>query len=246
VVARSDAIVAALREAAVAADAPELLEWLRALPRHLVAEIGAGGRTHRVGVVHGDPEQLAGWGLGIEAMSPPDEALRRRLGCGDEAPPRARLPPTPLDTLRRWCELAEVEGLLSTHTCLPFGQLVPYGGRRLAVPQLAFFNNGAAGMPNFEGASRTGVITRVSADPTPPADSLYGATVSGGLRYDAVPVQYDHEAWLREFEAVWPEGSDAHASYHARLLRGCEGFTVGHAARAGVRRYVDADWRRYP
>ena len=38
------------------------------LPRHLTA--GVGGQ--RVGIVHGDPESLAGWRLALEAMEPGD------------------------------------------------------------------------------------------------------------------------------------------------------------------------------
>ena len=66
-----------------------------------------------------------------------------------------------------------------------------------------------------------------------PPDSLYGVA-AGGLRFDALPVHYDHDGWMAQFEAVWPAGSDAHASYHARLVLGPGGFTRRHAARDGV------------
>ena len=72
--------------------------------------------------------------------------------------------------------------------------------------------------------------TRVQAVPP---DSLYGVA-AGGLRFDALPVHYDHDGWMAQFEAVWPAGSDAHASCHARLVRGPKGFTRRHAAREGV------------
>ena len=62
-----------------------------------------------------------------------------------------------------------------------------------------------------------------------PPDSLYGVA-AGGLRFDALPVHYDHDGWMAQFEAVWPAGSDAHASYHARLVRGRA------ASRGGTRR----------
>ena len=229
VVERSDRIVAALRDAAAAAAAPELLGWLRALPLALVAEVG--GR--RVGIVHGDVESLAGWGLGVEeAMSPPDEPLRAALGCGDPAS-QQYLPPTPRETALGWMEEAEVVGLVCTHTCLPHGQAYRDSRGGAAEWGRAVFNNGSAGMPNFEG-QRFGLITRVSADlHAVPPDSLYGVA-AGGLRFDALPVHYDHDGWMAQFEAVWPAGSDAHASYHARLVRGPGGFTRRHAAREGV------------
>ena len=84
--------------------------------------------------------------------------------------------------------------------------------------RLVLFNNGAAGMPNFRGV-RAGLVTRVSADPTPPPDALYGIA-AGGLRYDAIPLPYDHAAFLSRFDDVWPEGSPAEVSYRARLLHG--------------------------
>ena len=80
---------------------------------------------------------------------------------------------------------------------------------------------------------RAGLITRVSADPTPPPDALYGAVGAGGLRYDALPLHYDHDAFLARFDEVWPDGSAAAASYRGRLLHG-PAFFVAQAARAGV------------
>ena len=239
VVERSDRIVARLRETALAAAEPELLSWLRGLPKALVAEVGA-ART-RVGIVHGDVDSLAGWQLGVESMEPPDEALRRSLGC-DEASGEAQLPTTPHAKLLQWGADADVTGLLCTHTCLPYGQLVEAAAEgsssshaQQQQQQLAIFNNGSAGMPNFANVrSIFGVMTRVSEDPLPPPDSIYG-TFANGLRYDAVPVGYDHEAWLALFGSSWPAGSDAHVSYHDRLLHGPCGYTPFQAVRPGVR-----------
>jgi hypothetical protein len=57
---------------ATAARFPELVE----LPRYLTASVG--GR--RVGILHGDPESLAGWRLALEAMEPGDPLVRRHIG----------------------------------------------------------------------------------------------------------------------------------------------------------------------
>ena len=84
-------------------------------------------------------------------------------------------------------------------------------------------------MANFEGTT-FGVMSRVSADLAVPEDSLYGG-VASGLRFDALPIHFDHAAWLRQFGERWPAGSDAHASYQRRIVRGPEGFTLAHAAR---------------
>eukprot|EP00966_Prymnesium_polylepis_P250369 5789494-Prymnesium_polylepis.1 len=90
-------------------------------------------------------------------------------------------------------------------------------------------------MPNFRGAP-FGLATRVSADERRPADSLYGLA-HGGLRYDAIPIRYDAEAWRAQFEAAWPPGSAAHTSYHERIVRGPH-FTFAQAARGGTELYV--------
>jgi len=44
--------------------------------------------------------------------------------------------------------------------------------------------------------------------------ALYGwRDAARGVRVDAVAVAYDHAAFARDFEACWPAGSAAHASY---------------------------------
>jgi hypothetical protein len=61
---------------ATAARFPELVSRLGELPRYLTASVG--GR--RVGILHGDPESLAGWRLALEAMEPGDPLVRRHIG----------------------------------------------------------------------------------------------------------------------------------------------------------------------
>jgi hypothetical protein len=84
-------------------------------------------------------------------------------------------------------------------------------------------------MANFAGTT-FGLITRVSADLAVPSDSLYGG-VAEGLRFDALPVHFDDDAWRARFGALWPEGSDAHLSYDQRIRNGPSGYTIDHAAR---------------
>jgi hypothetical protein len=116
--------------------------------------------------------------------------------------------PEGLAEARLALEAADARVIASSHTCLPVLQLFE-GGRALA-------NNGAAGMPNFAG-SRYGLATRISVRPR--AGAVYGAR-AGRLHLQAVPIEYDHAAWGRRFLASWPPGSDAHASYWARLVNG--------------------------
>jgi hypothetical protein len=81
VVADSNAVVAQLRTATAAA---ERHAWLGELARCLTVSVG----EHRVGIVHGDPENLAGWKLALEAAEPQD----RRSG---HAPASPAHPPPP-------------------------------------------------------------------------------------------------------------------------------------------------------
>lgn len=106
---------------------------------------------------------------------------------------------------------AGVDVFACTHTCLPVMQdFVTPRGTALVV------NNGAAGMPNFCG-THFGLATRIAAEPC--GEALYGTRL-GALVVEAVPVHYDHEAWLARFDCVWPEGSPASLSYRKRIASG--------------------------
>ncbi len=212
VVERSNEIVTTLH--AATEQLPELLTPLRALPRFLTVEVG----DHRVGIVHGDPENLAGWRLALEAVEPADSQVRSLTGWRGE--------PTTTDIVGDWFQRMDVQVLACTHTGLPYAQdHMVDGTQRLVI------NNGCAGLPCFTPPT-PGVITRISTQPAIPADSLYGIDL-GGLRADALPVRYDLPAWTAEFEQSWPTGSPAHTSYHQRITDGTQ-LTVTRASRGRV------------
>ena len=146
----------------------------------------------RVAIVHGDAESLAGWAFSQEMLAPPAAI--------------ARLPTR--------FERANVRVFASTHTCLPVAtDCVSRQGRCVLI------NNGAAGMPNFEGTA-CGVITRIAASPSSaPAEPLY-ATGLGSLYIEALPVHYDPARWLEQFSVNWPPGTAAHQSYYGRITQG--------------------------
>ena len=222
VVDRSNQIISRL--GATASRFPDVVRRLGHLPRHLTASIAG----ERVGIIHGDPESLAGWRLALEAMEPGDPAVRRQVGWRGQA--------TTAADLRDWFGRANVTVFASTHTGLPFAQGIDDGARRRLV-----INNGSAGLGNFAGTTY-GVITRLSDDPRPPADSTYGATI-GALRCDAMPVAFDLASWKKRFLAQWPPGSPGHRSYLSRITRGTH-LRLGQAARGGVEltiqtRYAD-------
>ena len=212
VVDRSNQIISRLR--ATAGQFPDLVGRLGELPRHLTASVAG----ERVGIVHGDPESLAGWRLALEAMEPGDPDVRRQVGW------RGR--PTTAADLLDWFGRAKVSVFAGTHTGLPFAQVITDGRQgRLVI------NNGSAGLPGFAGTTY-GVITRLSDRPRPPADSLYGTTV-GSLRCDALPVRFDLARWTVRFLALWPPGSPGHRAYFGRIANGTH-LRLEQAARGGV------------
>ena len=123
---------------------------------------------------------------------------------------------------RRWIESAfgeaRVDAFASTHTCLP-------AFRRFDGGVVA--NNGAAGMPNFEG-THFGLLTRIAVTRFEGPERLYGMRVRGA-HVDALRIEYDHDRWVERFLASWPDGSPAHASYFRRISQGTR-FALAQAA----------------
>jgi hypothetical protein len=152
-------------------------------------------------------------------MEPGDPEVRGQVGW------RGR-PTTPADVLD-WFHRADVDVFASTHTGLPYAQVLADDRHQHLV-----INNGAAGLGNFTGTTY-GVMTRLSSDLRPPSDSLYGVTL-GTLRCDALQVRFDPGAWTARFLAQWPPGSPGHRSYLTRITRGTQ-LHPRQAARAGVR-----------
>ncbi len=107
----------------------------------------------------------------------------------------------------------------SSHSCLPV--LQAFNGAGVVA------NNGAAGMPNFAGTAY-GLATRIA--PTPHPNAVYRMQV-GSLQAEAIPIEYDTDAWCEAFLGQWPEGSDAHASYWRRITQGPH-YGVASALRA--------------
>jgi hypothetical protein len=181
VVERSNAILARL--ASVVGTHTPIRRRLKALDLTMVASVGG----LRIGIAHGDPTSVAGWGFAREHLDDP------------ASPPW-------LDTIRR---ASQVDVFASTHTC---GAVM----RDFALPSgwLVVANNGAAGMGNFDADPR-GLITRISTRPSPHA-ALYGLQ-RASVHIDALPVAYDLEAFAAAFDAIWPQGSPAAISYRKRI-----------------------------
>lgn len=197
-VARSNAIMRRLQD--TARQSPALCTALMRLPYFRVLEIG----EHRIGIVHGDAEMLSGWGFAAERLSPIGKCC-----SGDEAV--AEL--TPAATIQRYFRESGMQAFASTHTCLAHAcDFLVDGEDRLII------NNGAAGLPNFANTGY-GLVTRISVNPAVPENSLYGIRI-GGVRYDAIPVHYNTEAWIGRFLGNWPPGSPAYEAYFNRIVAG--------------------------
>jgi hypothetical protein len=198
VVQRSNRIMRALREAArCLPDAQRMLAGLAQLPMNLRVQVGA----HRVAVVHGDADALAGWQFDASRLHAP--------GSGA--------------ALLAQFEQADVDVFASTHTCLPALRCV--GSRGVVV------NNGAAGMPNFAGSQGGVVTRISVHAPGAELPVLYGGCFDldqGPLHVHALHVAFDAAAWEQRFLGRWPPGSDAHASYWQRIRQG-PAFTVAQA-----------------
>jgi hypothetical protein len=179
---RSNEIIARLRDSLGALPAER--SRLARLPTHVIAEVGG----LRIGIVHGDLESLAGWGLAQETAS---EAARQAQIVGDM---RAR----------------RLDIVASSHTCLPVLLHLRDGAGEVVVA-----NNGAAGMPNFAGTCY-GVATRIATSPCGHTAPLYGVR-TGDVYIEALPLLYDQERFLQAFRSDWPEDSAAERSYGRRI-----------------------------
>lgn len=180
---RSNRIMDGLQQAAGAAERAALA----GLPLDLRIDVG----ELRVGVIHGDPESLAGWALAVEAAEGDPAGFTERVAD--------------------WFRRGEVDVIACAHTCLPHAHRLVVDGRERVV-----INNGAAGMGNFRGDTR-GLVTRIA--PESAANSLYGTELHG-MVVEAVPLAYDIAAWRRRFEAVWVAGSPAALNYADRIVAG--------------------------
>lgn len=168
---------------------PEQQRELRSLPMWQRADVGA----LRLGLVHGDAQSLAGWGFAQEHLL--DAAHREEV--------------------QRWFDEAGVHAFASTHTCLPVFQRLSAGPDAHAR---WVFNNGATGMPNFQGDA-AGLITRIARSPFTGPERRFGV-VERDVHIDAIAIETDGAAWQQQFQQLWPEGSDAHASYFNRIQHG--------------------------
>ncbi len=106
--------------------------------------------------------------------------------------------------LDAWFTANRVHVLATSHTCSAVALNLENG---------ALINNGAAGLPNFAGG-RYGLLSRIATTPHPAA--LYRCQ-RDGLFIEALPLNYEHDAFLADFDRQWPDDSPAALSYRSRI-----------------------------
>lgn len=116
------------------------------------------------------------------------------------------------DRLSEWFRASGADVIASTHTCLPAIWSGVVGERTRIVA-----NNGSAGMGNLQYDPR-GLVTRIAFQS--PTSEPVAAVERHGLRVSLMPVAYSLDAWLPEFDRLWPSGSAAAVSYRNRILHG--------------------------
>lgn len=114
--------------------------------------------------------------------------------------------------LTDWFRRSGADVIACTHTCLPVLWSGEVGGRLRTV-----VNNGSAGMGNVRSDPR-GLITRISRAGGD-VSSLAGLS-HGNVAVSLRPVAFDLDAWLADFDRLWPAGSAAAESYRDRLVSG--------------------------
>ena len=116
--------------------------------------------------------------------------------------------------VENWLQATGADLIACTHTCLP---VLWRGAASGAVG--AVVNNGSAGMGNLRG-DRRGLITRIGFT-SPVAEPVAGIECAG-LNVSLLPVAFDADAWLAQFDRLWPPGSAAAVSYRERIMRGTD------------------------
>jgi radical SAM/Cys-rich protein len=107
----------------------------------------------------------------------------------------------------------------TTHTCAAVAGCLQGG---------VVINNGAAGLPTFAG-QHFGILTRIAK--TPNDDALY-RTQYKDVYIEAVPVRYDHEAYIQWFDELWKHNSPGEVSYRNRIVNGPACY-IGNALLGG-------------
>ncbi|MES2817557.1 MAG: hypothetical protein V4812_01035 [Pseudomonadota bacterium] len=138
------------------------------------------------------------------AISHGDEQSLAGWACAREALGE----PERQQQLDQWLAAHRLSVLATSHTCSAVALNLQHG---------ALINNGAAGLPNFSGG-RYGLLSRIATTAHPAA--LYRCQ-RDGLFIEALPLNYQHEAFLADFDRQWPAGSPAAQSYRSRILGHC-------------------------
>lgn len=118
------------------------------------------------------------------------------------------------EQLTAWFRLTGADIMVCTHTCLPLLWQGMVDGRLRQV-----VNNGSAGMGNLKSDPR-GLIARLST--TAPLEAPVAGLDAQKTQLSLIPVNFDQQSWLAQFDTLWPSGSDAERSYRKRIVSGTD------------------------
>lgn len=195
----------------------DIIDVLKRRKRTLTARVG----DKRIAILHGDEKSLAGWGNSKENLQK-----------------KARL-----DEIGKWADENSIDIVACTHTCAPvavaFGKnckIIDENNREKRPDKISdnnsdkisdvvedakrdktvLINNGASGMPNFINTNY-GLLTRISETKSSRAIYRY---ILGKVFIEAIPIEYDHDKFLKWFDEVWDKSSPASISYRDRIVHG--------------------------
>jgi hypothetical protein len=235
---RSNSIVARLVNTARKCDY-RYIDWMNRLPLYLNIEL----QGESITILHGDADSLSGWKFAAEAIEHMDETLQPsseqeqeqeqvRVRVNECSSQLHQIDITTKKELQTYFHQLNTSIVACTHTCLPVATTIPLKANKTGI----LINNGAAGMPNFKNM-KAGVITRIASEahgPPPGDSSLYKSVAVNGLRVDAMSVNYDWHAWLKDFQEpdAWPPRTAAYDNYWNRIQNGPD-YAIHQAMRAG-------------
>lgn len=191
----------------------EIIDILKRRKRTLTARVG----DKRIAILHGDEKSLAGWGNSQESLQDADR----------------------LYEIESWADKNLIDIVACTHTCAPiavaFGEdrkiidenngekrpyiildKISYVGEDVKLDKTVVINNGASGMPNFINTNY-GLLTRISKIKSDRAIYRY---ILGDVFIEAMPIEYDHNKFLKWFDEVWDNSSPASISYRDMIVYG--------------------------
>ncbi len=208
----------------------DMIDVLKRRKRTLTARVG----DKRIAILHGDEKSLAGWGNSKENLQDADRldeigswADKNSIdivACTHTCAPIAVAFGEDCKTIDE--NNGEKRPDKTSDKILDVGEVDKLDKKvdkldkevdKLDKPdKKVVINNGASGMPNFINTNY-GLLTRISKTKSDRAIYRY---ILGDVFIEAIPIEYDHDKFLKWFDEVWDNTSPASISYRDRIVYG--------------------------